>query len=61
MWLLVDWWIFPALQPFIRAMILVTIINLVALAMDHYRISDAWLQAIEIINLVCTIIFIVEV
>eukprot|EP01061_Rhynchopus_euleeides_P016512 TRINITY_DN27829_c0_g1_i1.p1 TRINITY_DN27829_c0_g1~~TRINITY_DN27829_c0_g1_i1.p1 ORF type:complete len:2107 (+),score=785.44 TRINITY_DN27829_c0_g1_i1:334-6321(+) len=40
--------------------ILVTVINICALAMDHYKISDTWLATINVINFVSVCIFLVE-
>eukprot|EP01060_Flectonema_neradi_P015021 TRINITY_DN2170_c0_g1_i9.p1 TRINITY_DN2170_c0_g1~~TRINITY_DN2170_c0_g1_i9.p1 ORF type:complete len:2591 (+),score=361.48 TRINITY_DN2170_c0_g1_i9:114-7886(+) len=38
----------------------VTLINIIALAMDHYRIPDDWLHTLNWVNLVCVYIFLLE-
>eukprot|EP01064_Diplonema_japonicum_P009432 TRINITY_DN16926_c0_g1_i1.p1 TRINITY_DN16926_c0_g1~~TRINITY_DN16926_c0_g1_i1.p1 ORF type:complete len:2141 (+),score=493.84 TRINITY_DN16926_c0_g1_i1:35-6457(+) len=46
---------------FERVMLMVTILNVVALGADHHGIDSTGLLVIEIVNIVCTLIFTIEI
>jgi hypothetical protein len=50
----------PGVEVFSQVMLIVTMINLVFLAMDHYRIDPTWEYVNNMVSLVCTGLFIVE-
>eukprot|EP01060_Flectonema_neradi_P028643 TRINITY_DN3854_c3_g1_i1.p1 TRINITY_DN3854_c3_g1~~TRINITY_DN3854_c3_g1_i1.p1 ORF type:complete len:2094 (+),score=318.99 TRINITY_DN3854_c3_g1_i1:61-6342(+) len=46
---------------FEKVFLAVTIINVIVLGTDHYGIEDDMVTAIEIINTICTVLFIIEI
>ena len=46
---------------FEKVFLAVTILNVMALGTDHYGIHDDMVTAIEVINTVCTILFVIEI